>query len=147
LAELLPKLWDGSGVLARPVRKPSSIDHEPDEVLTARLIEEEDEDEGDFQPGDEEESVSEAYEDAQEDEDAFSFASPDETIDPAGEDGFQNEVIRLFETSEATETAEMAACQGGAGVRCARKQTFILLSRRILSSPRWTSLPLNGAIL
>jgi hypothetical protein len=97
------------------VRKPSSIDHEQYEVLTARLTEEEDEDDDDFHPGDEQESMSEEYDDAQEEEDAFSFAPPNATIDPAEEDGLPNEVIRLFQTSEAMETAEMAACQGGAG--------------------------------
>jgi hypothetical protein len=115
VAELLPKLSDRSGMAATPMRKPSSIDHERDEVLTARLIKEEDEDDDDFQRGDEDELVSEEYDDVQEEEDAFSFAPPDETIDPAEEDGFWNEVIRLFQASEAAETAEMAAGQGGAG--------------------------------
>jgi hypothetical protein len=67
------------------MRKPSSIDHERYEVLTARLIEEEDEHHNDFQPRDEEESVSE-WDDAQDQE-----------------DGFQNEVIGLFQTGEAME--------------------------------------------
>jgi hypothetical protein len=115
LVEFLPKRSHKSGVVVRPMRKPSSIGHERYEVLTARLIKEEDEDYDDFQPGDEEESVSEEYDDAHEEEDAFSFAPPDETIDPAEEDGFRNEVIRLFKASEAMVTGEMAACQGGAG--------------------------------
>jgi hypothetical protein len=92
------------------------------------LIEEEDDNDDDFQPGNEEESVSEGYDDSHKEEDAFSFAAPDETIDPAEEDGFRNEVIRLFETSEAMEAAKMAACQGGAeGPLCEETDPYFAL--------------------